>query len=155
MRIITKASHNFEGVAWAVYDAAFRRQATNLKNWEWGTIDAGLYNETFAGRARIRVRCSSCLSEDHEVKQCPVNLLLGFARTNPLANPMQVGAVQQPRQQQGGFTVELCGLYNKASGNECHFRDCKYAHVCSLCRFGSHPASQCSHPRRVLLPDRT
>ena len=142
MRTIAKASRNFEGTTWVAYDTAFRRQAANLGTWDWGAIDTGLYNEAFAGRARVLPRCSRCLAENHDERSCPLT-------PAPKPQPPTGGQVGPTAKH---TSVDLCGLFNKATGNECRFRECKYAHICALCKSGPHPASSCSRPRRTLLP---
>ena len=60
LRTIVRASRNFEGAAWASYDAAFRRQAANRKSLDWGTFDPTIYNEAFTGRAKLNPCISPC-----------------------------------------------------------------------------------------------
>ena len=57
LRTIVRASRNFEGSAWATYDAAYRRQAANNRRLDWATPDPALYNEAFTGRAKAIPRC--------------------------------------------------------------------------------------------------
>ena len=57
MHTIVRASWNFEGPAWATYDMAFRRQATNQQSLDWGIIDPVLYNEAFTGRVKAIPHC--------------------------------------------------------------------------------------------------
>ena len=65
LRTITKASRTFECSAWVSYDMAFRRQAANHGSLDWGHVDAALYNEAFAGRAKQIPRCRYCLADTH------------------------------------------------------------------------------------------
>ena len=53
LRTITKASRTFLSSAWASNDTAYRRQAANKGSLDWGVVDAALYNEAFAGHAKI------------------------------------------------------------------------------------------------------
>ena len=53
--------------------------------------------------------------------------------------------------QQSECSVELCGLFNRTTGNECHYSNCRYTHICSICRLGPHPAARCTKPCRTLL----
>ena len=69
--IITKVSRNFEGAAWASYDVAFRRQAANHGSLDWGCVDPALYNEAFAGRAKLVPRRRYCLTDSHVSQECP------------------------------------------------------------------------------------
>ena len=71
LRTITKASRNFEGSAWASYDMAFRRQAANRGSLDWGCVDPALYNEAFAGRAKLVPQCRYCLADSHASQECP------------------------------------------------------------------------------------
>ena len=71
LRTITKASRTFECSAWASYDMAFHRQAANRGSIDWGIVDAALYNEAFAGRAKQIPRCKYCLSDTHSSPECP------------------------------------------------------------------------------------
>ena len=66
LRTITRASRNFEGAAWVLYDMEFRRQAANHRSLDWGVIDTALYNEAFTGRARLIPRCRFCLADSHD-----------------------------------------------------------------------------------------
>lgn len=59
LRTIVRTSHNFEGTAWASYDAAYRRQAANRKLLDWATIDPTIY-EAFTGRTKLLPRCRYC-----------------------------------------------------------------------------------------------
>ena len=67
---ITRASHNFEGAAWASYDMAYRRQAANQHSLDWGVVDLALYNEAFTGQAKIIPRCRYCLADSYDTKEC-------------------------------------------------------------------------------------
>ena len=125
-----RASRNFEGTAWVSYDAAFRRQAAIHGSFDWGVIDPTLYNEAFTGRARIKARCSHCLSDTHGSRSCP---LAPEDWQLPRQEP------DAPSTSSGG--IPLCGLFNSTKGNSCHYSDCRYTHICSNCRWGSHPAS--------------
>ena len=70
LRTIVRASRNFEGPAWASYDAAYRRQAANNRSLDWAIPDPALYNEAFTGRARVIPRCQFCLSDSHSSHDC-------------------------------------------------------------------------------------
>ena len=126
LRTIVRASRNFEGTAWVSYDAAFRRQAAINGSFDWGAIDPTLYNEAFTGQARIKARCSHCLSDTHGSHSCslaPEDWQL--PRQKPDAPSTSSG------------DIPVCGLFNSTKGNSCHYSDCRYAHICSNCRRGS------------------
>lgn len=61
LRNIVRASQNFEGAAWASYDAAFSCHAENCKSLDWAIINPTIYNEAFTGRARLLPRYWYCL----------------------------------------------------------------------------------------------
>ena len=59
LQTTVRASRNFGGLAWALYDAAYRRQAANNCSLDWAIPDPTLYNEAFTGRARVILVASS------------------------------------------------------------------------------------------------
>ena len=70
MRTIVRASCTFDSRAWAAYDITFRRQAANQGTLDWGVIDTSLYNDTFAVWAKEIPRCSFCLADTHNGREC-------------------------------------------------------------------------------------
>ena len=56
LRTVIQAAHNFDGGAWATYDAVCRRHAANRGSLDWGAIDNAIYSEAFTGRARVILR---------------------------------------------------------------------------------------------------
>ena len=137
LKTIIHASRNFEGSAWASYDAAYRRQAANRQSYDWAEIDTALYNAAFTGRAKVLPRCRYCLAETHTSIECQ------FAPSEDLPPPKTPRLLPDEgstRMRPAG-TIELCGLFNRPSGNQCSFRWCRYAHICAKCRRGPHPAA--------------
>ena len=111
--------------------------------WTGGTIDAALYCEAFTGKARVLPRCRFCLSDTHASQEChyaPTDDALPQPKVP--RGPMTAVGNRQPRLTSGSG-VELCGLFNKAEGNQCRYRFCRYAHICGKCRAGPHPAADC------------
>ena len=158
LRTIVRASQTFEGLAWVAYDTQYRRRAAATKSWDWGTTDTSLYNECFTGRARAKALCKLCASESHMDQQCPLatpyfagNYHAGQTISSNLSRSMQRPVLPRPTPNNESRLVELCGLFNKPTGNECRYTACRFAHICSLCKLGPHPASQCTQPRRPLL----
>ena len=139
LRTITKASRTFETSAWASYDMAFRRQAANRGSLDWGIVDAALYNEAFAGRAKQIPRCKYCFSDTHSSTECPH----APADTGALARnaPRGPGSSSRPT------STEICRLFNSPGGSRCKYPWCKYTHLCAKCR-RPHPAAECSDGRR-------
>ncbi len=96
LRTITRASRNFEGVAWVSYDMAFRRQAATGRSLDWAVIDTALCNEAFTGRARAIPRSSFCLADSHESKDCVLLRRSGQAHHEPRTPHMQQAAGRHP-----------------------------------------------------------
>ena len=71
MRTIVRASRNFEGTVWVLYDMSYRRAAANKGSLDWGLPDPGRFNDAFVGRAKVVPRCSFCLSDTHVADSCP------------------------------------------------------------------------------------
>ena len=71
LHTITKASRTFESCVWATYDMAFHRQAANRGSLDRGIVDAALYSEAFAGRAKVFPCCRYCLTDTHASPECP------------------------------------------------------------------------------------
>lgn len=158
-RSIVSASQLFDGPAWVSYDTRYRRKAAISQSFDWSDIDSGLYSECFTGRARVRPTCRICLSESHLDRSCPLNLTTPpnqgqsyrYYQTGSRPWNGTVGGGARLKQDKAPLDLELCGLFNRHTGNECRYTDCKFAHICSLCRLGPHPASRCTRPRRALL----
>ena len=150
LRTITKASRTFESSAWASYDMAYRRQAANRGSLDWGVVDAALYSEAFAGRAKWIPRCRYCLADTHSSQECahaPGEATIERADGRPLRGlPRQPGS-------SGRVTsaVDICRLYNSPSSSRCRFQQCRFAHLCAKCK-RPHPAAECGGERRQPTP---
>ena len=135
---IIKCARDFDGLAWAQYDRAYRRQVAQTKELRWSKLNPTLYSLCFAGKARRHVVCSFCLSDNHSSEQCPENpnclaASLPLYHTPAVPAPVFGGA---PRAE------KLCNLFNAKEGPRCGFRNCKFAHKCSACR-GAHARAYC------------
>ena len=71
---ILRASREYEGSAWASYDAAFRRQAAATGNKRWSKINPSLYSICFTGKAKKVGRCDLCLSAGHPTEECSLGV---------------------------------------------------------------------------------
>ena len=151
MRSIVRASRTFEGAAWASYDAAFRRRAANRLSPDWSQSDSALFNEAFAGRGKVLHRCIHCLSEMHTSRECfyaPQEEPPHPKQPRPgLGHPSFTNHPSWPTSDRSMPSMELCGLFNRMAGNQCTFRKCRFAHICSRCRIAPHPASECPQNR--------
>ena len=116
--------------------------AANRRSFDWAMTDTALYNEAFSGRARALPRCKYCLAKTHRLSDCHFGLLEEQpAATFPhmLTPPLNT---QAPADRSAAGVVKLCGLFNQPSGNQCSFRWCRYAHICTKCRKGPHGQHQ-------------
>lgn len=136
LRTILKACRSYQGDAWVSYDMAFRRKAANQKSLDWGEIDFTLFNEAFAGRAKVLSRCKYCLSDLHLSSGCC------YAPMDSSQNRGQQSQGRGPRDFTNRPFVQLCLLFNSKGGNHCRYKSCKFAHLCAQC-YGGHPASEC------------
>ena len=151
LRMITKASQTFEGSAWASYDMAYHRQAANRGSLDWGLVDPALYNEAFAGRAKLVRRCRYCLVDSHPSQECPHSL----AETPGGFFPGESRPQRSPARPQGPSgrpaLVEICRLYNTPGGSRCRFPLCRYAYLCARCRH-PHSLAECRERVRQQQP---
>ncbi len=151
-RLIVRASQSFEGLAWVSYDAQFRRKASLTRSWEWGTPDSPLYNDSTnasqGGRSQSYIvvfAYQTATSTGHASSPATPNQV-GLS-PGPAGGDYPYSTAPQGRRPDttgaGKRVVELCGKFNKFSGNACNFNDCRFAHICSRCMVAPHPASRC------------
>lgn len=159
---IVKCHKEFEGAAWVLYDRACRRQAEVSRDLNWSKINPSMFNLCFTCRAHRRLLCHVCLSEGHGADHCPeLNMQWPMLPTffctlhiqGPLT-PFQTAPIagqrrpSSPQIRQGSQT-EICWLFNSKAGNKCTFWQCRYLHICSVCRQNGHGAGSClSYPER-------
>ena len=65
---IIKCYREYDGLGWAQYDRAFRRQVAVTKSLHWSHINGSL---CFAGKGRRSAVCVHCLSYNHVSEHCP------------------------------------------------------------------------------------
>ena len=112
---------NFDGLAWASYDAAYCRQAANNLSLDWAIPDQALYNEAFTGRARVIPHCQFCLSDSHLSHDCTFG-----------PGDFRHSQNRQPSSRRGAVrtqVAQICRLFNQPGGNQYHFKQCRYAHL--------------------------
>ena len=134
---IVRAEWNYEGKQWVAYDRQYRREACTRKDLNWSVPNLRLYNEAFTGRARLILRCTFCLQDDHSASLCPRNP----ARPMPgdaaiWSTPPAFGWGPSP-------TQDICRNYSKG---RCRKSQCRYRHACLSCQ-EAHAAINC--PRRL------
>ena len=71
--VIIKASQQYDGLYWRVYDIHFRVNAAASGNRKWSQLDTDLYTRFFTGRAREVPYCLLCDAISHTDAQCPQN----------------------------------------------------------------------------------
>ena len=157
--LIIKCSRDFEGLVWAQYDRAYRRQAAQSRDLQWSKLNPTLYSLCFAGKARRNVACCHCLSDMHTSEAClenPTRALLSWSMPSfvpgtslPPQPSWAMNSYQTPRQSlpsggAGGGKFRVCHLFNARDGFRCAYNPCKFAHVCLSCR-GNHPKSACAN----------
>ena len=78
---IMKAGSKYAGLAWVLYDSAYRRQAASTENRKWSSVNPSLYSVCFTGKALSGPRCSLCASAEHVVRDCPFSTKSDIERT--------------------------------------------------------------------------
>ena len=71
---ILRASQEYESLAWATYDLAYRRQAAATGHKQWSKVNPSLYTVCFTGKARKATRCDLCLSTAHKTSECSLTM---------------------------------------------------------------------------------
>ena len=135
--VIIKCSRDFDGLAWAQYDRAYRRQAALTKDLRWSRLNPTLYSLCFAGKAKRNVACAYCLSDTHSSEGCPDHPTRSYLPWQYLGN----SATNVPRPPSGPKS-RICHLFNAKDGPRCNYMPCKFIHACSGCG-GNHPRSAC------------
>lgn len=139
---IIKCARDFDGLAWAQYDRAYRRQVAQTKDLRWSRLNPTLYSLCFAGKAKRHIVCSLCLSDNHASENCPENSNLPSGLLPWHQTPSgQLSTMTKP-------PTKLCNLFNAREGPRCTFQPCKYAHRCSICR-GAHARAFCKRQADV------
>lgn len=146
---IIKASQEFEGMAWATYDVAYRRQAAATGHKRWSKINPSLYALCFTGKAKMGLRCDYCMSHTHESEACTEagdeDPGLG-KRVKAVESAVLALASQPPKRD--FRSQETCRLFNE---KRCKFRYCRFRHVCQTCG-GNHPVSDCTPGMKRVGP---
>ena len=123
----------------------------NQGSLDWDTVEAALYNEAFAGRAKVIPRCCYCLAytkEFHIYLHAPKEGRPAKLQAEQ-APPRLLGQTQASRP----VSIEICRLFNSLGGSHCRFRQCRYVYMYSKCR---HPHSAAEfgdkHPQASTPP---
>lgn len=150
---IIKCARDFEGVSWAQYDRAYRRQAAQTKDLRWSRLNPTLYSLCFAGKAKKSVVCASCLSDSHETSNCPDNVFFPWqnvhTRTVQHQPPTVTATVGSLAKSRTGS--DICYLFNAKDGPRCTYSSCRFAHRCALCK-GPHARFFCRQKETGGVP---
>lgn len=128
--IITKASLDYEGVPWLVYDSHFRRVAAASKLQDWSQVDASLWTLYFTSATR-----SSGTTGGLSV--VPMSTEEPEQEANP-APERRGKSVQRGSNRPTPYTW-ICMRWNFQG---CRDARCKYRHVCVHCRSPSHASRE-------------
>ena len=129
--VIVKASQQYDGFYWRVYDTHYWVNAAATGNKNWAQLDTDLYTRFFTGRAKEVSHCLTCHSTIHTDAQYPLNSI----RKHPAAMD-SLGLSPKRKKWMGN----VCFAYN-ATGS-CQFKSCKFEHSCGMCH-GNHHTKQC------------
>ena len=138
---IVKCYKDFEGLGWAQYDRAFRRQVAVTKDLRWSQINGTLYSLCFAGKAKKSAVCAHCLSDNHSTERCP--------EAPPSSSKSRQGDRDYTRRDRE--TAPICRLFNAPGGSRCRFKHCRYLHQCIACG-QDHPKSACNSDGKAARP---
>ena len=132
--MIARASQKYHWPSWVVYDQNFRQEAAGNPTQSWAKVDLSIYTQCFTGQAVSSENwCARCQCLDHTSTNCPYR-----QRKRPWHSMSGVGAGQPA----GRNEQQICMKFNKFNG-DCKFgKDCRYLHICSVCR-ENHPVSRC------------
>lgn len=137
---IIRASQEYEGLWWFVYDEAYRRQAAATGHVEWSKINPSIFTVCFTSKARRGQRCELCLSSSHGSGEC---ILAGGdedLRSQLMALESARGTATQitaGRMVPSGYEwTDICKLFNEG---RCSYKICRFRHACITCG-GEHPA---------------
>ena len=138
---IIKASQEYEGLAWFLYDEAYCRQAAAAGHTEWSKVNPSIFTVCFTAKAKGGKRCEWCLSLTHNSSECTRSEGEADWAVRMKAIEAGVGAAMPGPSSRGppvGYELsKVCKLYNEG---RCHYQVCKFKHVCRACK-GDHPAS--------------
>lgn len=121
---VLKAYTEAEEPAWRLYDEAFREKMAATGCREWPGMDIHLYQEV----------CMSRLRRGRHLE--PTVLGTGTSAAGGKNVGGASAGVKRPRTEE---QLQVCWLFNSG---RCHFKQCKFTHVCSFCQ-GPHPKMRC------------
>ncbi len=131
MHTIRSASLRFGGQGWWKYDVQFRLRKQRNPQSSWATIDGELW----------LLFVASPLNQVNNTRTTPTaytrSSYPGTSGVSTFRRPLNSVGRHPPGYRQGSF----CFAFNKAQG--CTFQNCKFAHICSVCKKPGHSAAVC------------
>ena len=91
------AYKTYSGQGWVTYDTHYCRRAANTKSLDWHVMDFTLYNETFAGRAKVIPRCHLGMTLAHPAK---VHVIIAPVSFTPQQNVFRLQSRTTPNTHQ-------------------------------------------------------
>ena len=126
--LLAKASMEYEGTPWLVYDQHFRRQAATLGRLDWAQADPHLWTLYFRQPKSLEG------AQDHMAR----------GRTNEVSK-IRMRRRQAPDQP---YEFPICRNWNFS---KCTSASCRYRHICLDCRVGGHKAGSTDCPNSKHL----
>ena len=136
---IIRASQEYEGLWWFVYDEAYRRQEATTGHVEWSKINPSIFTVCFTSKAKSGQRCELCLSSSHSSGECTlaegdVDLQSRLAALESTRVMTHLGT---SRTVPSGYEwTDICKLFNEG---RCTYSVCKFRHA--LHRMWGRPSS--------------
>jgi hypothetical protein len=153
MILIIRTSREFAELAWAQYDASYRRHAANVGNRQWSRINPSMYAVSFTGKAQASPRCELCASVFHLSRDCPFSTKTEMEKTLEAvlsACSNRAGGSGAPANP-GSVVRESNEVCRKWNEERCNYQWCRYRHVCLECG-GVHPVKHCPSERKRANP---
>ena len=119
---IIKCSRDFDGLAWAQYDRAYRPQAAQSKDLKWSRLNPTLYSLCFAGKAKRGVACVHCLSDSHSSDSCPDNPARAYL---PVWYGNGHGTTSMGLAPRYNQPLKVCYLFNAKGSSKCTYAEGK------------------------------
>ena len=121
------AARKYKGPGWQTYDAIFGQQAANDKYLKWANVNTSLWTTVFCN-ASPQEHCSTCLSLDHTLKDCPQQ-----------QGSKIIDAPSAPDKSDSSLAAPICVRFNSQG---CHSTTCSLRHICLECH-GHHRRTRC------------
>eukprot|EP00118_Oscarella_pearsei_P022426 m.259447 g.259447 ORF g.259447 m.259447 type:complete len:379 (+) comp40421_c0_seq6:409-1545(+) len=131
MALILQETARCGGDGWRGYDARFRQMAAASLGAPWGTLNSGLFAQTFFSlQAQSSSRCTNCNAYDHQPAECSLAHLQPGHDSRHGRGEKRAARDDNP---------PICRAYNSG---KCTFQNCKFRHICANC-YKDHRSRDC------------